>query len=134
MERRMGNGAAMTQVRVAIGSGGLPWANLVHHNDINTELRTAYSALAAGIAIDDSGDDIVIENNSIVQFGGYVPPALFDRYNLIRVGVAGSSNPTNVEIHNNYLSRTAAEYYLYVTASVTNTVDATCNWFSTNVA
>ncbi|KXK36997.1 MAG: fibronectin type III domain-containing protein [Bacteroidetes bacterium OLB9] len=120
---------------IAIGSGGLPVSNTwVHHNDINTELRTAYSALAAGIAIDDSGDDIVIENNSIVQFGGYVPPALFDRYNLIRVGVDGSSNPTNVEIHNNYLSRTAAEYYLYVTASVTNTVDATCNWFSTNVA
>lgn len=120
---------------IAIGSGGLPVSNTwVHHNDINTELRTAYSALAAGIAIDDKGDNIRIENNNIVQFGGYVPPSLFDRYNLIRVGVDGGSNPTNVSIHDNFLSRTADQYYIYVIGAVTNTVDATCNWFSTNVA
>ncbi|MBK6450470.1 MAG: right-handed parallel beta-helix repeat-containing protein [Saprospiraceae bacterium] len=118
---------------IAIGSGGLKVSNAeIHHNEINTELRTAYSAFAIGIGIDDSGDNIMIHNNKVVQVGSYSPPANKDRYNLIRVGVAATSNPNNVSINENYLERFDAENYIYVIPSVTNRVDAECNWYGTN--
>jgi len=120
---------------IAIGSGGLPVSSVnIHHNEINTELRTAYSAFAIGISIDDSGDNIMIHNNKIVQVGSYSPPSFMERYNLIRVGVAATSNPTNVSINENYLERFDNENYIYVIPSVTNRVDAECNWYGTNDA
>lgn len=119
---------------ISIGSGGLPVSSVdIHHNEINTELRTAYSAYAIGIGIDDSGDNIMIHNNKVVQVGTYSPPANNDRYNLVRVGLANTSNPTNVSINDNYLERFDNENYVYVIPAVTTPVNAECNWWnSTN--
>jgi parallel beta-helix repeat protein len=119
---------------IAIGSDGLNVSNAnIHNNEINTELRAAYSAFAIGIGIDGSGDNIMIQNNKIVQIVDYSPaPAVKDRFNLIRVGIASTSNPSNVFINENYLERFDNENYIYVNPLVTNQVDAACNWYDTS--
>jgi len=121
---------------IAIGSGGLPVSSVnIHHNEINTELKAAYSAYAVGIGVDDKGDNIRVANNKIVQIGTYSPaPGVKDRFNLIRVGFDPTSNPTNVSINENYLERFDNENYIYVIPSITNRVDAECNWYGTNDA
>lgn len=117
---------------IAIGEGNNPVRNAnVHHNTINTQLRTAFSARAVGVGINGSSRSIIVANNEINQVNGPIPTANHDRYNMIRVGEAGANTPYDLKINDNKLTRASAEYYIYVHQDVTSEVDARCNWYNT---
>jgi len=106
----------------------------IEDNIIDTELKTAYSALVTGIGVDGSSDNVTIQRNTITQIGGIVSSAESaypERFNLIRVGVALAANPSGVVIKHNNLSRITPVNYVYVNPTVTNVVDALQNWWGT---
>lgn len=117
---------------IAIGEGDNPVRNInVHHNTINTELKTAFSARAVGIGINGKSRSITVANNEINQVGGFIPTANLDRYNMIRVGEAGTKTPYDILINDNKMTRASDQYYIYVHQDVTSEVNATCNWYNT---
>ena len=117
---------------MAIGqsSGSLPAKNIhVHHNNFRSMFRNMV-ALVYGISIDDVNSENITINNNVLEQNG-TPPSEISFKHLIRV----SANAKTVEIHDNYLKRNNnTKKYVYVAPSVTNTVDATCNWYDSNIA
>lgn len=111
---------------ISVGTAGEPVENItVSENRINSNFLP-YAARVAGIYIyDNNTKNIVIENNEIIQTGS--TPATPSVFRMIWI----DNNPQNISIHNNYLKRDVAENYIYVNSTVTNDVDATCNWYNT---
>ena len=83
-----------------------------------------------GITINGLGDNINIHNNIISDASSNTGT----KYALIKVGydadAAAVTNPSNVVINNNYLSRSVNENYLTVGVNITNPIDANCNWWN----
>lgn len=121
---------------IALGSDGLPVKDVtVSGNTILTELRTAYSALAVGVAVDGDSDGITITGNTIKQDSIEADSresTYPDRFNLIRIGVAPAANPTDVVVRNNNLSKINPSNYVYVNPGVTNKVNVTRNWWNSD--
>ena len=101
---------------------------VIEANEIHSQF-TAYIARGYGIAIYNSQtNNILIKNNKIIELtGGSQMPV--DKFAMIWIG----DNPQNVVIQNNYLQHEEALAYRYIYAepSVTNLVDASCNWYGT---
>lgn len=118
---------------IALGTVYEPVRNItIKNNTINTELYTAYSALATGIGVDGNSANILIQNNNLTQIGSVYDSrenAYPERFSLIHVGVVSASQPTGVVVENNNLSKILERNYIYVNPSVTEQVTATNNWW-----
>lgn len=112
----------------AVGSYFMQDIN-VHHNEITLEMATT-AVQDYGIIINGLGNNINIHNNIITD----VSSNTGTKYALIKVGydvdAAAASNPQNLVINNNFLSRNVNENYLTVGANITNTINANCNWWN----
>lgn len=119
---------------IIVGSDGLPVSNaLIENNTIKTEMHSAYSAYAMGIGIDGNGDNIQILNNYIDDIGDgdlVHSNAYPNNFGLIYVGPGTGANPTNVSVQNNYLYRFVDHNYIFVKGSVTDSIEANCNWWN----
>jgi len=117
---------------MAIGSDGLPASHVtIANNTIRTELHAAYSAYALGIGIDGDSSDVHVTGNTITQVGTptAAESAYPERHALIRVGVAAAANPSGVVLRNNNLSKINQINYVYVSPTVTNSVNGMRNYW-----
>ena len=118
---------------IAIGAGGPAYYFMqdinVHHNEINLEMATTLGQ-DYGITINGLGDNINIHNNIISDASSNTGT----KYALIKVGydadATAVTNPGNLVINNNFLSRSVNENYLTVGVNITNPIDANCNWWN----
>ncbi len=82
------------------------------------------------VVVNSTSADITIANNNIIHVPGSNNPASYLK--LIQV----YDNPSGIHINNNYLDIDLDTYpgrqYLYVHNSVTNEVDAKCNWWGSD--
>lgn len=120
---------------IAIGADGPAYYFMqdieVHHNEIVMEMATT-AGQDYGIIIGGLGDNINIHNNIISDLSSNTG----SKYTLIKVSFdnlsSAVSNPQNLVINDNYLSRSVNENYITIGANITNEVNASCNWFESS--
>jgi len=125
---------------ISIGATGPAYYDMnninVHHNTVYSKLnQTGGSVARFALQVNGLGTGVNVHHNILAQSG-----MVTTTYPLIRVGYdadpASASNPTGLSISNNSLSMVSGSSgkYMLIGANISNSITATCNWWSSNNA